>query len=81
MKSRYVMAYKGAPQDNAREIQALQASEGLHILRQSSPKFLLVEATKSMIEQVRQIFTNWQVTPEQTYSIPDTKPTVRSGNK
>jgi hypothetical protein len=73
---RYIFRYSGiAAGDQAgKQLETIQAARGLKVVDDSmSPGTLLVEAPPATIKVLQNGLSDWQISPELTYKLPDTR--------
>ena len=69
---RYIFRYKGSPEKADQEFKALVAKSKAKVV-EHTPTMFLADVSPSVIETIKQVFTNWWVIPETTTSLPDTR--------
>jgi hypothetical protein len=60
------------------DVERILASKGITVLDDSSPRMLLVEAGQVELKALVDSMPGWIMTPEQTISLPDPRPKLRS---
>jgi hypothetical protein len=75
---RYVLRFRGATAKPPGDVERILASKGITVLDDSSPRMLLVEAGQVELKALVDSMPGWIMTPEQTISLPDPRPKLRS---
>jgi len=77
---RYIFRFTGDDTSHQmnEQLNAIHSTEGVTVVDDSmAPKMLLVEAPKAVIHQLRGQLSDWAISPEINYKLPDARKRVQ----
>jgi hypothetical protein len=69
--SRFVIRFNGAGAKPANDVNLIQAHPALKVIDESA-RMLLVESDAATIDHLRRNLSDWQITAESSFSLPET---------
>ena len=75
---RYILRYTGGGAAPDSDLARIRSAPGVTVLDSASSRMLLVQASPETLSQLAQALPGWIPSREQTVSLPDPRPKVRS---
>jgi hypothetical protein len=74
----FILRYRGTGAKPEKDVRRIECLPHLRILDDSSPRMLLVEAPADEMQALADSLTDWVISAERNYKLPDPRPRPRA---